>query len=177
MDVSTLIIIFAVGIIGMFWYSQSKLKNKLLCTFRRANKTKVEKLIPLKSRYVIFDGGRYNVNPKRISLFWYNRGMHQFFPTWLPTLDYNYQSQNPLDPGTFKDTWDTPEAREASGQEDAFKAFAKGISTQVGKKSRFPEWLFPMITIGAILVVGYLVYQQGQHLSYLEQLIQVGTTP
>lgn len=174
MDVSTLVIIFAVGIVGLFWYSQSKLKNRLLCTFRRANKTKVEKLIPIRSKYVIFDGGRYNVNPKRISLFWYNRGIHQFFPTWLPTLDFTFDDPNALNPEDFKVTWDTPEAREASGQEDAFRAFAKGVTAQLGKKSRFPEWLFPAITIGAIAMIGYLVYQQGQHLSYLEQLIKLG---
>ena len=78
MDVSILIAVFAIGIVVLFWYSQSKLKNRLLCTFRRANKTKVEKLIPIKSKYVVFDGGRYNVDPKRISLFWFNRGIHLF---------------------------------------------------------------------------------------------------
>lgn len=176
MDVSTLIIIFfAVGIIGMFWYSQSKLKNKLLCTFRRANKTKVEKLVPLRSRYVVFDRGRYNVNPKRITLFWFNRGIHQFFPTWLPALDFRWDSPNALDPETFENTWDTPESREMAENEDDYKAFNKGIQSQLSKKGRFPDWLLPMIAIGISLVVGYLVYQQGEHLTYLEQLIKVNS--
>ena len=174
MNVSIMIAILAIGIVGMFWYSQNKLKGKIHCTFRRQNKTKIEKFVPQKSRYVIFDGGQYNVNTKRITLLLYNRGIHQFFPTYVPSLDFSWYSPNPLDPERFKSTWDTPETREASRQEDSFRAFAKGIMSQIGKKSRFPEWLFPAITIGAIMIIGYLVYQQSQHLSYLEQLIKLG---
>lgn len=174
MDVQTLITIFLVLVIGIYWYSITKFKGKVLCTFRSANKTKQEKLVKLNSKYVIFAGGKYNVNPRRVTTFWYNKGIHQFFPIPIPTLDFRFDSPNPLDPETFENTWDTPESREAAAQEDNYRAFNKGLETQLGKKSRFPEWLFPAIMIGAILVVGYLVYQQGQHLSYLEQLIKVG---
>lgn len=174
MDTSMLVAIFAIGIVGLFWYSQNKLKGKLLCTFRRANKTKIEKLIPLRSKHVTFDGGKYNVNPKRITLFWYNRGIHQFFPTWLPTLDFTFDDPNALDPEKFKISWDTPEAREAAAQEENYRAFNKGLQVQTGAKGRFPDWLFPAITIGAIAIIGYLVYQQGQHMVHLEQLIRAG---
>jgi len=159
---------------GGYWYSITKFKGKLLCTFRSANKTKQEKLIRLNSKHVIFDGGKYDVNPKRITTFWYNKGLHQFFPIPVPTLDFRHGDRNALDPETFQTTWDTAEAREMSNQEENYKAFNKGLQTQLGRKSRFPEWLFPMATIGAVLVIGYLVYQQGQHLSYLEQLIKMG---
>ena len=174
MDYQILLIIFLVGIIGVYGYSISKFKGKLLCTFRSANKTKQEKLIKLNSKYVIFNGGRYDVDPKRITTFWYNKGLHQFFPIPIPTLDFRYNSRNALDPETFDTTWDTPESREASGQEENYKAFNKGLQVQAGSKSRFPAWLFPAITIGAVLIIGYLVYQQGEHLSYLEQLIKLG---
>lgn len=180
MDISTLVIIFAVGIVGLFWYSQNKLKGKIFCTFRRINKTKIEKFVSQRSKYVFFDPGkknpqgRYNINTKRITLLWFNRGIHQFFPMWVPSLDFSWHSPDPHNPENFKTTWDTPEAREASAQEDAFKAFSKGLTSQIGGKGRFPEWLFPAITIGAVAIIGYLVYQQGQHLTYLEQLIKAG---
>lgn len=174
MNVQTLITIFLVLVIGVYWYSIVKFKGKVLCTFRSANKTKQEKLIPLKSKYVIFGGGKYNVNPRHVTTFWYNKGIHQFFPIPIPTLDFRFDSPNPLNPETFQNTWDTPEARESAAQEDNYRAFNKGLQSQLGRKSRFPEWLFPVITIGAIAVIGYLVYQQGQHLTYLEQLIKLG---
>tara|TARA_Y100000310_G_scaffold164294_1_gene164120 strand:+ start:3890 stop:4378 length:489 start_codon:yes stop_codon:yes gene_type:complete len=159
---------------GVFWFSITKFRGKVLCTFRSANKTKQEKLILLKSKHVLFNGGWYNVNPKRVTTFWYNKGIHQFFPIPIPTLDFRFDSPEALDPETFQNTWDTPEAREMAGSEDDYRAFNKGIQAQLGKISRFPEWLFPAITIGAVLIIGYLVYTQGQHLSYLEQLIKLG---
>lgn len=174
MNVTTLIIIFIVVAIGLFVYSLYQIQGKIWCTFRRPDKTKVEKWAPMKSKYVHFDKGRYNINTKRITLLRWKRGIFQFFPIFVPSLDFSWDSPNPLDPETFQNTWDTPEAREASGQEDAFKAFAKGITSQVGKKSLLPEWLFPAITIGAILIIGFLVYQQSEHLAYLEQLIKLG---
>lgn len=174
MDISMMITILAVGVLLLFWYQHQALKGKMLCTFRRANKTMLEKLVPSNKKTVIFDDGKYNINSKRITLFLYKRGIHQFFPTFIPRLDFSFDSADPIDPENFQNTWDTPESREASGQEEAFQSFAKGVSSQIGKKSRFPEWLFPMITIGAVLIIGYLVYQQGQHLSYLEQLIKLG---
>ena len=160
------VLVLAIGIVFSFWHAQAKLKNKILCTFRRANRTKIEKLINVKSKYVFFDPGnknpegRYNVNPRRITLFWFNRGIHQFFPQWVPSLDFSWDSPNPLDPEKFKNTWDTPEARAASQQEDSFIAFAKGVKTQLGtKKGMLPDWFFPMIIIGLLLVIGYWVYQ------------------
>uniref|UniRef100_A0A6M3M769 Uncharacterized protein n=1 Tax=viral metagenome TaxID=1070528 RepID=A0A6M3M769_9ZZZZ len=157
----------------MYWYSINKFKGKILCTFRWRNKTKTEKLIPLKSKSVKFGKGDYIVDTKRITTFWYNKGIHQFFPIPVPTLDFRQGERNAIDPEDFTTTWDTPEAREMSSSEDDYKAFNKGIQAQLGKKSRLPEWFLPAITIGAILVIGYLVYNQGQHLTYLEQLIQM----
>lgn len=173
MNVQTLICIFLIVIIGVYWQSIVKFKGKVLCTFRSANKTKQEKLLPLKSKYIIFDNGRYIVNPKRVTTLWYSKGIHQFFPIPIPTLDFRFDSPNALDPETFENTWDTPEAREAAGQEENYRAFNKGLQSQLGKKSHLPEWFFPAITVGAVLVIGFLVYRQGQHLSYLEQLIRI----
>ena len=174
MDATMLVAVFCIAIVGMLIYSLYQIQGKIWCTFRRPNKTKVEKWVPMKSRYVHFDKGRYNVNTKRITLLRWKRGIFQFFPIFVPSLDFSWDSSNPHDPETFQNTWDTPEAREAAGQEDNYKAFNKGLQVQAGSKSRFPEWLFPAITIGAVLIIGYLVYQQGQHLTYLEQLIKMG---
>ena len=171
MDVQTLIPIFCVMGMGIFIYSLYQIQGRIWCTFRRPNKTKVEKWVPMRSKYVHFDGGRYNIITKRITLLRWKRGIFQLFPIFVPSLDYSWDTPNPHDPGTYKTTWDTPEAREASQQEDAFKAFARGILTQAGGKSRFSELLIPMITIGAVLIVGFLVYQQGQQMQYYGQAL------
>ena len=174
MDYQLLLIVFLVGIMMVFFNSIAKFKGKIVCTFISPNKTKLEKLIKSSAKHVIFNGGRYDVDSRRITTLWYSKGIHSFFPIPVPSLDFRYNSRNALDPETGETTWDTAEAREAAGQEENYKAFNKGLQVQTGSKSRFPAWLFPVITIGAIAVIGYLVYQQSGHLSYLEQLIKMG---
>lgn len=173
MSAQVFFLILTIGILGVFFYTQQSLRGKLLCFFHRPNRTIVEKKISLRSKYVIFDGGRFVVNPKRISLIWYKRGFHSFFPTFIPSLTYKWDTDQPLDPTTFQNTWDTPEARQAARGEESWKGFAKGVSSQVGKKQGGLEKYLPWISIALTLVVGYLVYQMSQHLTLLENLIKV----
>lgn len=173
MNLGILVVLLAMLAMGMAYYSQASLRNKIFCTFRRPNKTKIEKFVSLRSKFVIFDGGKYIVNPKRVTLMWYNRGINAFFPTWVPSLDYRWDTDQPLDPETFEATWETPEARQSMGQEENIKALDRAVAAQTGKKqSRFQEYL-PWITLGALIVVVYLVYQMSQNIAVLEQLIKV----
>ena len=100
----------------------------------------------------------------------------------MPSLDFSWNSPNPHDPEDFNQSWDTPEVREAARQEDTMKAFTKGISQQVGKKSSLSDMLVPMITIAVVIAVGYLVYQLSGQLAYqgqvLDQILQkLGMVP
>lgn len=172
MNVSMVVAVFVVMVVGYFMLSLYRIQNKIFCTFRRPNKTKAEGWVSMKSKYVHFEGGRYNVNPKRITLLRWKRGIFQFFPIFVPSLDYSWDSPNPHDPETFRNTWDTPEARQAQRGEEAWTGFSRGAAKVAQKKSRFPEWFFPVITIGLIAMVGYLVYQMSGQLGYLQQAIQ-----
>lgn len=179
MDLGTLIAIFCVGLLGMVWYSTAKLKNKIHCTFRRVNKTKIERFVPMGNKTVRFDktkecpAGLYNINTECITMLWYDRGINKLFPILIPSLDFSYYSSDPLNPKDFA-TWDTPEARQARRGEEAWAGFARGVAKQIGTKSRFPEWLFPAITVGAVLIVGYLVYQLSGQVAMLSQQVGQG---
>ena len=129
----------------------------------------------MSSRYVIFDGGRYKIDKKRITLLWYNRGFNQFFPQWVPSLDYSHYSDVPHDPDNFVDTWDTPEARNAASSEEDWKGFNKGMAQQVGKKAgAFAQYL-PYIVVGILVIGIFLIYTQGQRMDILEQMIRATT--
>lgn len=169
MDIQTFIIVILAGLVFMFWYSHKKLEGKVLCRFRRANKTITERMVSLKHKTIIFDGGKYNVDPKRIVHYTYRKGINSIFPVQIPSLDYSWDSPDPHDPETYINTWDDPQTRLAAEQGESFRAFSKGVDAQTGKKSRFPEWLFPAITIGAIVIVGYLVYQMSGQIAFLMQ--------
>ena len=157
---------------------QQKFKNKMLCTFRRPNKQKIERWVPLYSKYIIFDRGkygtgRYSCNPKCITLEWYDRGINKLFPVLIPTLDFVWWSEEPLNPETFEIDHRSPEASHAALQEDNFLSFTKAAQKSSGAKSRFPEWMFPAITIVAIVAIGYLVYQLMGQVAALENWIKI----
>ena len=156
---SAFVVLLFVGFI--FYYSQQKLKNKLYCTFIRPNRHKIEAWVPLFSKYVVFDRGKYGighyeVDPECITLMWYTRGFNKFFPVLIPTLDFKWDTPNPLNPKTFQSTWHTPEARQAAWEEHQHIAYAKATAVAAGKASRIPAWLFPAIMVILLLAVLYL---------------------
>lgn len=169
-------------VLFMFYYSQQKFKNKMLCTFIRPNRQKIEQWVPLQNKYVVFDRGRYGIgnyrcDPDCITMMWYTRGLNKFFPILIPALEFKWDTPNPLNPKTFESTWYTPEARQAAWEEHQHIAFAKAAATQAGKKSRFPEWLFPAITIVLVLIVLIIVYNGmsglDERLFNLEQIMKI----
>lgn len=158
------VVVVVAFIFAAFYYSQTKFKNKMLCYFIRPNRVRIKKWVPLYSKYVVFDRGKYGkghyiCDPDCITLEEYTGGVNKFFPVWIPTLEFKWDTPNPQNPKTFESTWHTPEARHASWEEHQHIAFSKGIGMQIGKKSRFPEWFLPAITIVLILAVLYLTMQ------------------
>lgn len=162
--------------------SQQKFKNKMLCTFIRPNRQKIEAWVPLIAKQVVWDNGRYGIaqydcDPECITMQWYTRGFNRWFPVLIPSLDFKWDTPNPLDPKTHTSTWHTPEARYAAWQEHQHIAFAKGTEAALGKKSRFPEWLFPVVTAVLILIVLFVVWNGmsglDERMFYLEQQLKL----
>jgi len=157
--------IVVVFVLFIFYYSQKKFQNKMLCYFIRPNKQRIKKWVPLQSKYVVFDRGKYGIghydcDPDCITMEWYTGGINKFFPILIPTLEFKWDTSRPQNPKTFESTWQTPEARAAAWEEHEHIAYAKAAAAAHGIKSRFPEWLFPLILAGLIIVV-LLVLRQG----------------
>ncbi len=182
MDSWVISFILAVAFIFfLFYHSQTKFKNKMRCYFIRPNKVRIQKWVPLYSKYVVFDRGKYGVghyicDPDCITLEWYTGGINKFFPILIPNLEFKFDTPNPLNPKTFESTWSTPEARHAAWEEHQHIAFSKGIGEQIGRKKRFPEWFLPAITIVLILAVLYITMQGlaglDERLFNLERLVK-----
>jgi len=169
-DYSTSIIIILLFLLGIFWYSQTKFKNKMLCYFLRPNKQRIKKWVPLYGTHVIFDRGkygvaRYRVNPKCIVLEWWTGGVNRLFPTLVPTLDFRWDSPNPIDPETSVSSWHTPEVEAAGYQGHGYTAFARAAMQQAGGKPSKLMQLIPLIALGATIIVAFLVYTQGQQMA------------
>lgn len=150
----------------ILWYhSQTRMKNKMLCFFIRPNRQMIEKWVPLQSTYVVFDRkkyggiGRYICDPSCVTMMWYARGINRLFGTLVPTLTFKWDTPNPLDPKTFERTWYSPESMQAGWEEHQHIAFARASAQVAGVKKTLLDRLFPLIVVGLILIVLFLVWK------------------
>jgi hypothetical protein len=88
--------------------------------------------------------------------------------------EWKWDTDQPIDPSTFKNSWDSPEARNAADSEKDWRNMNGGLDTQLGgaKQTGLMKWL-PFITIG-VLVVGlvFLYSTFNGKLGIIEQQIQ-----
>jgi hypothetical protein len=158
--------LIALVIIVIIFFTQKRFKNQMLCRFRRPNHMVIERWVPLYSKFVVFDNGKYGVgryivDPTCIQTQWYDRGFSKLFPTLIPTLDFRYNAPYPINPETFDVEWKTPDMIEAAWQEHNAQEFAKGVQVQGGgKKSRLAPWLLPIVACVLIIAVGFILFQQ-----------------
>lgn len=165
----TLLLIMAAAIIFMAWYANMSKRDKILCTFRRVNKTKIVKWVKMNSRYVIFDHRKYDIIPSRIVSQWYTAGLvHMLFPQWVQTLDFTYSSRWPHDPNTMSVNLDDPAIRDALNKQEWVESYVKG-ATPKGTNKRaggFLDKYLPWLAIAAVVLVGFWMYQNQQNLAH-----------
>ena len=175
MNLGLLLIIGVLAVVGLYFYEQYKKKKQVYCTFRTPSRTKEDKWVSLKSKYVIFRGGKYRVNPKKISLLWWDRGILGALKLgyWVPSLDYRWDTDQPLDPDTFEPTWDTPETRDLLSSEEEFADFAKHASPTGSKKGGTFERLLPWVMLGILVIVAFWIFQMQGQMAAMTELIKV----
>jgi hypothetical protein len=134
------------------WYSLWSLQGRIKCQFHRKDRTVIEKTIKVKDKQVWFDNGCYQINPKRFSIKWFK--LWSVFPYPMLFQEWKWDTDQPIDPSTFKNSWDSPEARNAADSEKDWRNMNGGLDAQSGaiKQTGLMKWL-PFITIG-VLVIG-----------------------
>ncbi len=173
MDFLTLVASMSIFLVAVAWQANNRLRNKIYCTFRRVNKTKIEKFVKMESRFVIFDGGKYDVIPSKITFIWWNKGLiHQLFPQWVASLDYSWYSRFPHDPNKLEVTAETPSIRRALNKQEWVESYYKGAKPSSATKQSGIVQFLPWISIGLVVLVGFFLYTNiqgiGQQLSILE---------
>jgi len=180
LDTSSILIIFLLGFIAYAAYSAYSLKSKIWCSFRRVDRTKIEKFAKVTQKRIVFDGGYYIVRPERTTLILWTKGIHQFFPIWVRSLDFRHDSSLPLSPNDFTNTWETPEARKALNKEEDIQGFALGTRAALTGKTKksLLESLTPLIMLGGFAILAWMAWQSqkridtiGQMMNVLQQLI------
>ncbi len=168
MTFSTLIMVTAIALIVMAWYANTSKRDKILCTFRRVNKTKIVKWVKMKNKFVIFDDGKYDIIPSRITFQWYTGGLiHMLFPQWVATLDYSYTSRFPHDPNNMAITAESPETRKALNKQEWVTSYYRGAEPKAGKtKVSLIEKYLPWVAIVLVVVVAFYLYNSQQTMAH-----------
>ena len=168
MDYQTISYIL-LAVLGYASYSAYKLKDQIFCTFRRKDNTLIEKFATNKQARIDFDNGWYDVEPQNIYTQLWTKGIHLIVPTWIRRLDFRWDSSKSLNPRTFTNTWETPEAKKALDKTHAVsQLFAGNRSALAGRgKLSLLEKYQPYIVILGMVGIGYLIYSQGATLQML----------
>jgi hypothetical protein len=146
-------------------YTTYAYKDKIFCTFRRRDKTKIEKWVKSAQGRIAFDNGWYDVDPARtvLQLKWMP------LPIWIRTLDFRHDSSLALHPDTFDNTL-TPEGRKQMNITDDLRALEQGNQSSLApgklQQGMLSKWL-PIIVIVGFVIIGYFVFSQQKKLDML----------
>ena len=155
--------IISFGLLAVFWFSQRKFKDKVLCVMHTQQGMRLEIWVPLHARHIAYgnkkkgDAGIYYLWPHCACNTWFTKGVNTFFPALVKTWEFWWFSPNPQDPmavqrfdpyatcpecrkigvGALKPavSWHTPESRNAAWQERGIRAFASATEKATGGKS------------------------------------------
>jgi hypothetical protein len=163
-DMTTMFLVVAFVVIFYASYSAHKLKDQIWCTFRRRDKTRIEKWGKVKYGRIEFDGGWYYLNTKRTTIKMVTSGIHQIMPIWVRCLDFRFDSNQPLDPDNFNADYDNPNDRKALDKSEDLTALMVSQANSLGgnKKQGLLEKIFPIIVIAGFCILGYFVYSTMQ---------------
>jgi len=112
----------------------------------------------MSQKLVKFDNGYYKVNPRRFSIIWLK--LWGIFPYPMIFSEWKWDTDDPLDPTTFKNNSESPEALLASDSEKEWRNFNGGVDIQLGggiKQTGIVKWL-PFITIGVVVIGLFFLY-------------------
>jgi hypothetical protein len=161
---TNILLVFMVFLLAYQAYSTMSLKDKIFCTFYRANKTKIEKWAKDKQRLIDFDGGWYEVDPSCIvlQLKW------NPLPVWIRASTYRFDSPKPLNPSSFDNRY-TPDERKQLDKADDIRELQVGNNRAVqGSKQKVAIGGFlPIIILIGFVIVGFMLWQQGSHINQI----------
>ena len=165
MDFQTFMLVMLLVVVGMAWYANSSKRNKIYCCFTRINRTSIHKFVKMTSRYVVFDGKRYDIVSRCVVFDWWDKGLvHMLFPQWVATMNFTYANRWPIDPSTGEFVIISPEVRNAMNKEEWVKSYARGFTPPSAKKQTAFQQYLPWVAILLVVMVGMYFYTNMQAL-------------
>lgn len=151
------LLIIVGGLLFWAWWDNSSKRNKIYCQFTNPTKRDIYRWVKVTSRYVIFEGKKYDILQNCIKTVWWDKGIiGMLFPRDIPKLDFVWYDRFPIDPNTGVPAVVSPEVRAVMNKEEWAKAYYKGSAPNNragGKLGFLQQWLPAIIAIGAVILV------------------------
>lgn len=166
-----MMVIFAVFLYAI--YSTNKIVKTVHCRYTSRSKQSMDKDVPLKTGYVMFENKRFYVLPSCVTSQIVKSGVHALFPTKRNELSFVWNSPYPVDPNTGEPVMLSPEVEKALDQEGALGDYAGSQQKALTGKSKlggFDKWL-PWIAIGLVVGVGVFVYTMYKDQATMKQFL------
>lgn len=172
---TTVFIVFLIFLVVYASYTANRAKNNIYCMFIRSDNTWINKWAKPKQRRIEFDNGWYYLNSKRMISRVLEDGIYKIFPQKVHAQIFRWNSPNPMNPGDFTQTWETPESRKNLSKEEDIRALSAGTAQALGakKKKGMLEGLMPIIAIVGVVIIGYLLYATTKKIDSLGNAINV----
>jgi hypothetical protein len=156
-------------IICVIVYTQFDKRNKIHCTFHRADKTVDSKWIKKAAKFLVYDGGLYVVSPDRVASFWYNPFL--VIPMYAQHADYIYYSPFAMNPEIAVYTDITPNAWNSLNIEKEVIDYDKGNQSnmQGGGKVGMLEKYMPFIILAGFAILGWFTWTLMKRVDMLGQ--------
>jgi len=164
----TTLILYGIGILFLYnTYNARKLRRKIHCGYTSISKQDYEKDIDAKASSVFFEGKKFFIVSRCIKHKWYDGGLQWFAPMFMPSIDFVWNSEFPVDPNTGEPVVLTPEVAGIYREAESYQNYAGGQQTEMAKSggnaklSGLSKYL-PWIAIAAVALVAVYFYTQNQ---------------
>ena len=172
-NITTVFLMLVIVFVMYGAYSTLKKKKQVLIIYHRVTGQLLEKFATVNDRTVDIDNKRFTIMPDRHFLMWWDRGIHQFFGTWVITYEFSFDSKYPHDPKNFKDNVVSPAVAKVLNNESRMSSLAKGVNNQgAGVKKQGMMEKYGIYIVGLIiLVIVYMVFKQGGQITALTKTV------
>ena len=147
-------------------YSARKLRHKIHCRYTSNSKQDYEKDVDAKSSSVFFEGKKFFIVSRCVKHKWFESGLQWLSPMFMPSIDFVWNSEFPVDPNTGEPVVLSPEVAGIYREAESYQHYASGQQTEMAKGggaklSGISKYL-PWIAIAGVVLVAVNFYNQNQ---------------
>ena len=167
MSSSTIYVVIVLLVVLYASFTTRKNRSKIRCRYTSRSKQTFTKTVDAKASSVFLDSKKFYIVPRCVKHHWMDDGIQWLFPTFMPEMDFVWNSEFPVDPNTGNPVVLSPDVAGIYKEEESYRNYAGGQQTEMANKgggaklSGISKYL-PWIAIAGVVLVAVYFYNQNQ---------------